>query len=130
MGETFSWQSGFGGIDVNSFKIYRMSEANQWDDLQTMLHEKDALVVQNPVWYQQLLQQVNDLINHDFNGLLQFLYQMDVSETKLRQMLQQFPAADAAGIIANLLLERQVQKIKSRREYAQRDKDIPEDEKW
>jgi len=70
------------------------------------------------------------LINKDFDRLLQLLYRVDVSEQKLRKMLSDFPAADAAGIISNLLLERQLQKIKSRREHAQRDENIPEDEKW
>lgn len=99
-------------------------------ELEMLLLEQSALIVQSPAWYEQLKHAVNDLINHDFDSLLQLLYRVDVSEQKLRNMLADFPAADAAGIISNLLLERQLQKIKSRHEHAQRDDNIPEDEKW
>jgi hypothetical protein len=99
-------------------------------NLELLLVERNALIVQSPAWYDQLKHAVNDLINHDFDSLLQLLYRVDVSEQKLRNMLADFPAADAAGIISNLLLERQLQKIKSRHEHAQRDENIPDDEKW
>jgi hypothetical protein len=78
----------------------------------------------------QLKAAVNELINHDFDALLQLLYRVDVSESKLRTMLQQLPGSDAAEIIANLLVERHLQKIKSRRENQQRDESISDDERW
>jgi len=107
------------------------SESNSsHQSLELLLVERNELVVQSPLWYTQLKEAVTDLINNDFDSLLQLLYRVDVSEQKLRKMLNDFPAADAAGIISNLLLERQLQKIKSRRENTQRDENIPEDEKW
>jgi hypothetical protein len=107
------------------------SESNRSHrSLELLLVERNELVVQSPAWYEQLKQAVNDLINYDFDSLLQLLYRVDVSEQKLRNMLADFPAADAAGIISNLLLERQLQKIKSRHEHAQRDDNIPDEEKW
>ena len=107
-----------------------MPQAEKIADIELLLQENNELVLQEPAWYQQLKAAVNELINHHFDDLLQLLYRVDVSEAKLRQLLNDFPAADAAGIIANLLLERQLQKIKSRREHAQRDETIPDDERW
>lgn len=98
--------------------------------LQELLQEEHALVTSSPEWYQRLKEAVSQLIQEDFDGLLQLLYRVDVSESRLRQMLQQLPGSDAAEIIANLLLERQLQKIKSRRDHAQRDESIPDDERW
>jgi hypothetical protein len=44
--------------------------------------------------------------------------------------LQQHPAQDAATIIADLIIERQLQKIKSRRQFSRRDDNISEEDKW
>lgn len=100
------------------------------NEIQQLLQQQDVVVLATPAWYLQLKEAVNELIEKDFDALLQLLYRVDVSEVKLRQLLHEFPAADASGIIANLLLERQLQKIKSRREHAQRDESIPDDERW
>ncbi len=102
----------------------------QLHEIDQLLQQKEEAVVAAPAWYTQLKQAVSHLIDKDFDALLQLLYRVDVSEEKLRRLLQDFPAADAAGIITNLLLERQLQKIKSRREHAQGDQNIPEDERW
>jgi hypothetical protein len=81
-----------------------------------------------------LLQQLTDYINHlivrDFHQLVSILYRLDVSEDKLKQMLTENDTEDAGKIIAALIIERQLQKIKSRREYSRRDDTIDEDEKW
>jgi hypothetical protein len=45
-------------------------------------------------------------------------------------MLEQKEGENAAGLIADLIIERQQQKIKSRQQFRQRDNDIDEDEKW
>lgn len=95
-----------------------------------MLTQQQAEVVQSAPWQAQLKNAVDELINHHFDGLLQLLYRVDISEQKLRQLLIDFPAADAAAIITHLLVERQLQKIKSRQAFAQQDDTIPEDEKW
>lgn len=81
-------------------------------------------------WRQQLVAEVNHLIQFDFNRLISSLYRLDVSETKLKSLLQQNPAGDAAAIITDLIIERQLQKIKSRRQFSRRDDNISEEEKW
>ena len=79
---------------------------------------------------QVLIDRINELLQHDFNKLVSILYRVDVSDQKLQSLLQQHSGQDAAGIIADLLIERQIQKIKSRKEFRHRDDTISEDDKW
>lgn len=79
----------------------------------------DSGLVRSPGWFQELVSAVNDLLVHDFNGLVQILYRLDVSETKIREALVQSPGTDAADLLAKLLLERQLQKIESRKSFSQ-----------
>ncbi len=53
-----------------------------------------------------LIAYINDCINHDFNKLVQLLYRIDVSEQKLKTILQSHPNEDAARLIAAVIIER------------------------
>jgi len=79
---------------------------------------------------QKLAVQINDLIQTDFEKLVQILYRMDIDEAKLKTLLRKYPGTDAGEMIAQLMIERQLQKIKSRQEFRQRDNDFDEQEKW
>lgn len=72
---------------------------------------------------------INWMIVHRFDALVQVLYRMDVDEGKLRRMLQEGSNTDAARIIADLMVERQLQKIRTRQQF-RRDTDIPDEDKW
>ena len=76
-----------------------------------------------------LAEKINFLIVHDFNKLIQILYRADISEQKLKGMLAENKTEDAGKLIADLFIERQMQKIKSRRDN-RRDQNISEEEKW
>ena len=71
---------------------------------------------------------INDLINHDFNKLMRILYRVDVSEKVFKENLQKHKE-DAGAIIAEMIIERQLQKMKARERF-QSNNDISEDEKW
>jgi hypothetical protein len=71
---------------------------------------------------------INYLINNDFDKLLRVLYKVDVSEEILKTNLQE-QKRDAGTVIAEMILERQFQKIKTREQFKS-DEDIPENEKW
>jgi hypothetical protein len=73
---------------------------------------------------------INDLIQYHFEQLVSFLYRIDVSEAKIKSLLQQQPNEDAAKIIAALIIERQLQKIKTRQQFSRRDSNFNEEEKW
>ncbi|HET6766089.1 MAG TPA: hypothetical protein VFH08_01780 [Chitinophagaceae bacterium] len=79
---------------------------------------------------QALADKINDLVNTQFQKLVSILYRMDVSETKLKQLLSDNPGTDAGLIIADLMIERQKEKIRSRQQFSKRDENISDDEKW
>ena len=73
---------------------------------------------------------INHLIQHHFEQLVSLLYRIDVSEAKIKSLLQLQPNEDAAEIIAALIIERQVEKIKTRNLFRQSDNNFNEEEKW
>ena len=79
---------------------------------------------------EKLSKQINLLIENDFHKLISILYRIDVSESKLKKLLSENPGTDSGEIIANLIIERQIQKIKSRRQFNKRDKNTDDDENW
>lgn len=80
-------------------------------------------------WINQLAEKINDLLIHDFNKLISLLYRVDINEAKLKNLLKKNPGEDAGKIIAELIIERQLQKIKSRKQIKPRDENS-DDEKW
>ena len=77
-----------------------------------------------------LAERINYLITNDFTQLLQVLYRIDVSEQKLRTLLKQNAGTDAGRIIAVLVIERQLEKLRSREQFRKNGDDIDEAEKW
>ena len=81
--------------------------------------------------FEELTAQINHLLNNDFQKLIYILYRMDINESKLRRMLRENQGTDAGRIIANLVIEREGQKIKSREESKKNHQDPGDDnEKW
>ena len=72
---------------------------------------------------------INDLINKDFNKLINILYRIDVDEKKLKTFLNNNQNTDAAAIISDMIIDRQIQKIRSRSEFKS-DQNISDEEKW
>jgi hypothetical protein len=79
---------------------------------------------------QLLAERINELIQKDFQKLVSILYRLDISEEKLKYLLKENSDSDAGFIIAELIIERQIQKKKSRQQFSKRDDDIDENEKW
>lgn len=78
----------------------------------------------------QLTNHINHLINTDFEKLVYYLYRIDVNETKMKQLLQQQGGENAAQLIAKLIIDRQLQKIKSRAEHRSTKIDDDGEERW
>lgn len=72
-----------------------------------------------------LMENIEWLLDNDFERLLSVLYRIDVSEVKVRRLIEQNEGENAAEIIADLILERQLQKIESRKKYS-----TPKDNKY
>jgi hypothetical protein len=88
----------------------------------------DELSLKDKLLFDTLVLQINDLINNDFERLVSLLYRIDVSEKKLTILLQENKTGNTAELIANLIIERQLQKIISRRETKK--DNFNDEEKW
>ena len=78
-----------------------------------------------------IIKKINAWINDDFEHLLNLLYRIDVHEEKIRQLLKTHPEENAAEIIADLIIERQRQKIITKKMFKFNfPSNISEDEKW
>jgi len=93
-------------------------------ELEIIVNERDHSFAK-----QILAEKIDHLINNDFQKLVSILYRMDVSETKLKQLLRENPGTNASLIITDLMIERQEQKIISRQQF-RRDENVSDDEKW
>ena len=103
---------------------------NDIEQIEQLLNQnKQLTVVQKENLRDQLVNLINLLLLHDFNGLVQVLYRVDVSEQKLKKLLQKNQTTDAAVIITDLLIERQEEKIKMKNSF-KTGNDISDDDRW
>ena len=72
---------------------------------------------------------VNGWIRSDFTRLVQFLYRIDISESRLRLLLEENTEEDTGQLLARLILERLWQKIETRRQYKPGDT-TSDEERW
>jgi hypothetical protein len=104
------------------------------EQLVRAINESMAMVFQEGISLDELEMQlsvyINQLIQSDFQKLISLLYRIDVSEPKLKQLLQQNPEEEAGKIIAVLIIERQLQKIKTRQQFGRQQEGFTEEEKW
>jgi len=80
--------------------------------------------------HEELVKKINDLLLNDFEKLVGILYRMDVSETRLKELLRKHGNEDAAKLIALLMIERQKEKIISRKEYRNQSFEGDPEERW
>jgi hypothetical protein len=77
----------------------------------------------------ELIDAINWLIINDFEKLVFILYRIDVSESKIKSLLDKANTHFAAPVIADAILERLEEKKVSREKYKQTPPDSLE-EKW
>ena len=64
---------------------------------------------------------INELIDKDFNKLVNLLYRIDISEQKLKIVLQNEDKTISSGkTIAELIIERQLQKLEFRKKFSKK----------
>ena len=61
---------------------------------------------------------ISELLDKDFNKLLNALYRIDVSEQKVTEILHEVPQKEMAAKLAIIVIERQLQKVETRRKYS------------
>jgi phosphomannomutase len=79
---------------------------------------------------EKLIALINELINKDFQSLIQLLYRIDVNEKKIRVYLDANADKDSATVLADLIIERQLQKIESRKKFNEKNNAEDDEEKW
>jgi hypothetical protein len=79
---------------------------------------------------EELISLINELINKDFQSLIQLLYRIDVNEKKIRHYLNENSDKDSAFVLADLIIERQLQKIETRKKFNQETDVMNDEEKW
>ena len=105
-------------VDLQEIQL----ELNKYDLQITTSYSFDQLLENLSVY-------INHLITNNFNLLISLLYQLDISEEKLQTLLKQNQQEQAGKLIAQLIIERQLKVIKTRKTF-KGNNDIPEDEKW
>lgn len=64
---------------------------------------------------------INELIDKDFNRLVNLLYRIDISEEKLKLALKNEDKSHSSGkTIAKLIIERQLQKLEFRKKFSKK----------
>ncbi|MBN9296381.1 MAG: hypothetical protein J0I41_05180 [Filimonas sp.] len=106
-----------------------ITENTSSEELWDIIHASSELQGDDEL-FNRLKHAVNYLIQHDFAGLIQVLYRIDISEQKLKDALAKNPGEDAGRIIATMIIERQKEKAKWKQQFAFKTEEIPEDEKW
>lgn len=91
--------------------------------------EKEAGIALHENWQTNFQEYINHLINHDFEKLVFLLYRIDVSEQKIKTLLENTSAVNASELIAQAIIERLEEKKLSRAKYKQTG-EIAEEEKW
>jgi hypothetical protein len=71
---------------------------------------------------QLLISRIEELIHHDFEKLKWILYRIDISEKKLNEALIS-SEADAATVMADLIIQRQFEKVESRKKFGNGESD-------
>lgn len=79
---------------------------------------------------QILAAEINRIILNDFNRLISILYRLDVSEQKITQVLKENKQTDAGILIAEQLIERQLQKILTRKKFSKPADNSSDEERW
>ncbi|MBS1626089.1 MAG: hypothetical protein JSS76_00875 [Bacteroidetes bacterium] len=65
-----------------------------------------------------LIRRIEELIDKDTEKLMWVLYRIDVSEQKVKEALAANTSANHAEVIADLIIARQIEKVKTRAEHS------------
>jgi hypothetical protein len=91
--------------------------------------EKEAGIVLPNDWTQPFANYINHLVDTNFEKLIYLLYRIDVSEVKIKALLESKSNTNAGELIANAIIERQIEKIASRKKFTQ-ETNFDGEEKW
>ena len=101
------------GMEPTDLQDVHRALVQQWDiwPLEEKRIAWDAIL-------DELGRRVDFLLKHDFDRLMSCMYTIDVSEKRFSEALDLPEKDKPARAIAQLILEREVEKMKSRKRYA------------
>lgn len=82
--------------------------------LENFSQEKDDRVLLNLIQ-----QRVDEMMAHDLELLMSYLYRLDISEGRIRVALQNQDKIPANEALARLIYERQLERLSTRKKYKQ-----------
>lgn len=104
----------------------------EWKNVSRLLEQELSLTLPENISFETLLNAVagciRPLMGENPGKFISLLYRLDISEQKVRALLGK-DHGDSAQAIARLIIERQMEKEKTRRLFRSRG-DIPEEERW
>lgn len=107
---------------------------NETETLVTVLNEELSMALPQAINMDEIKERLSGFVRQcmesDFQKLILLLYRVDVDENKLRRLLEESTGVDTDKLIAGLILERQLEKIRSKETYKMPDENIDEKEKW
>ncbi len=78
--------------------------------------------VKNTVQYEALKKlladRLGDLINNDFDTFVNTLYRIDIDEQKVKKIIAEHPFEEVKIMISEMIIQRQLQKIITRKQYS------------
>lgn len=79
-----------------------------------------------------LIDYIDELVSRDFDALLLLLYRIDVSEDRVKKLLEKAQGQNTSRIIAELIIERQKQKLYWRNKFKSQliKQDEDDEERW
>ncbi len=93
-----------------------MEQENLPDLFEKLLPESED-ILNEPALLDLFTERIEEMIRHDLGLLLSSLYRLDVLEHKIQAVLQSPDIPTARGL-AQLIIDRQKEKIKTRKEYS------------
>ncbi len=115
--------------------VFMKSSMKNKDQIQALNLLANEFELEIEASFEKLLKfieaEVDHLLVNNFEKLLWICYRVDVPENVIMQLLDDVTVPEPANAIATKLLERQIQKIETKRKYNQTpDDNVDEDLKW
>src|SRR5947207_852422 len=63
-----------------------------------------------------LAKRIGEMIDHEFHNFVNTLYRMDIDEARVKQALAKQPFSEALEEVADMLIQRQIRKIITRKQ--------------
>ncbi len=67
---------------------------------------------------------IEEMIDHEFDRFVNLLYRIDISESKVKEALAEQPFSKGVEKVADMIIQRQLQKIATRRQYSSSGHDL------